>query len=78
MASITARKDKQGNVTGYKVRVCVGRDEDYKQIWRTTTIPRPEGLTPKKELNEVKRLAGEWERTQKEEYERSGERIDKT
>lgn len=78
MASITARKDKNGNITGYKVRVCVGRDEDYKQIWRVTTIPRPDGLTPKKELNEVKRLADEWERTKKAEFERSNERTDKT
>lgn len=78
MASITARKDKNDNVTGYKVRICVGRDEDYKQIWRTTTIPRPAGLTPKKEKAEVDRLAKEWERAQKAEFERSGDKIDKT
>lgn len=78
MASITARKDKNGNVTGYKVRVCVGRDEEYKQIWRATTIPRPAGLTPAKEKKEVERLADEWERAQKEEFERSGEKVDKT
>ncbi len=48
--------------------VCVGRDEQYKQIWRTCTIQRPEGLTPKKEEKEVKRLADEWEERQKKEF----------
>lgn len=78
MASITARKDKNDNVTGYKVRICVGRDEDYKQIWRTTTIPRPAGLTPKKEKDEVERLAKEWANAKRAEFARSGEKIDKT
>ena len=35
MATITTKKDKTGNVTGYKVTLCVGRDEANKQIWRT-------------------------------------------
>ena len=71
MASITPRKDKSGNVTGYKVRACMGRDEQYKQIFRTTTIKRPEGLTPAKEKKEVERLADAWEQAQREEYEKT-------
>lgn len=71
MAAITPRKDKQDNITGYKVRICLGRDEQYKQIWRTTTIKRPEGLTPRKEKDEVKRQADAWEQAQKAEYERT-------
>ena len=70
MATITERKDKQGNIS-YLVRVCVGRDEDYKQVWRSTTIKRPEGLTPKKTKEEVDRLAKEWEREQRAEYKKT-------
>jgi len=68
MATIIPKKDKSGNTRSYKIMVCVGRDEQYKQIWRTCTIPRPEGLTPKKEEKEVKRLADEWEERQKKEF----------
>jgi hypothetical protein len=46
MASITERK------SSYLIRACVGRDELYKQVWRSQTIPkddpRLDGLTPKK------------------------------
>lgn len=78
MASIKQNKDKNGNITGYRIRACVGRDELDKQIWRTCTIPRPEGFTPKKELNEVKRLAGEWEKAQIDEYKRTGSKVEKS
>lgn len=71
MATIDERKDKHGKVTGYRLRACMGRDEQYKQVWRTTTIPRPEGLTPAREKKEVNRIADEWEEKQKAEYERS-------
>ena len=75
MATITAKKDKAGNVTAYKVKICLGRDERYKQIQRTTTIKRPEGLTPAKERKEVERLAAEWERAQREEYEKTRSKV---
>lgn len=75
MATIEARKDKAGKVTGYRVRACVGRDEHNKQVWRTTTIPRPEGLTPKKEEREVERLADAWEQNCRAEYEKNKEKI---
>lgn len=77
MAAITPRKDKQGNITGYKVRICVGRDEQYKQVWRATTIKRPEGLTPAKEKKEVERLADLWEQAQKAEYDKTHARESK-
>ena len=57
--------------------VCVGRDEQGKQIWRTTTIQRPEGLTPAKERKEVERQADAWEQEQKAEYERTHSKEDK-
>lgn len=77
MATIDTRKNKAGKITGYRIRACVGRDEQYKQVWRTCTIARPEGLTPKKEEKEVKRIADEWEKAQKEEYERTSAKTDK-
>ena len=70
MATIDTRRNKQGDITGYRLRACVGRDEQYKQVWRTCTIPRPEGLTPAKEKKEVQRMADEWEKEQKADYEK--------
>lgn len=78
MASVTPKKDKHGTIIGYKARICLDRDEQYKQIWRTTTIPRPEGLTPAKEKKEAQRLADEWERAQRAEYEKSRSKVDKS
>ena len=78
MATIIEKKNKAGELISYKVMVCVGRDEQYKQVWRTTTIPRPEGLTPAKERKEVERQADAWEQEQKAEYERTHSKEDKT
>lgn len=77
MATIDTRKNKSGEVTGYRLRACVGRDEQYKQVWRTCTIPRPDGLTPAREKKEVQRIADEWETAQKAEYERTHAKTDK-
>lgn len=77
MATVRANKNKAGEIISYKIVVCVGRDEQYKQIWRTTTIKRPEGLTPARERKEVERQADEWERAQIEEYERTHARSSK-
>ena len=78
MATIIEKKDKNGNLSSYKIMVCVGRDErTYKQIWRTRTIHRPEGLTPAKEKKEVARIADVWEQEQKAEYERTHEKVSK-
>lgn len=78
MATIVPRKGKDGNIHSYLIRVCLGRDEQNKQIFRNTTIPRPEGLTPKKEKDEIKRQADAWEQEQREEYERSHSKTDKS
>ena len=68
MATIDTRKDKSGTITGYRFRACIARDEQGRQVWRTCTIPRPEGLTPKKEQKEIERQADEWEREQVAQY----------
>lgn len=77
MATIDTRRNKQGEITDYRLRACVGRDEMYKQVWRTTTIKRPEGMTPAKEKKEVQRIADEWEAGQKAEYDRTHSKEDK-
>lgn len=68
MATIDTRKNKRGEITGYRIRACIGRDDQYKQVWRTCTLPRPEGLTPARERREIKRQADAWEQEQKAAY----------
>lgn len=77
MATIIEKKNKAGEVISYKVMVCVGRDEAYKQIWRTCTIKKPNGLTPARERKEIERQADAWAEAQKAEYERSHSKEDK-
>lgn len=77
MASIKQNIDINGNVISYRFRTCVGRDQTNRQVWRYVTIPRPAGLTPAKERKEVQRLADEWEREQRADYDRSRTKIDK-
>lgn len=78
MATIVEKKNKAGEIVSYKLMVCVGRDEQYKQVWRTTTISRPEGLTPVKERKEIERQADAWEQEQKAEYARTHSKEDKS
>ena len=78
MATITPKKDSRGNVINYKVTLCVGRDEQNKQVWRTCTLPRPDGLTPVKERKEVERQADAWAEKQKAEFERTHAKEDKS
>lgn len=78
MATIVPKKNKSGEIISYKVMVCVGRDEQYKQIWRTCTIKRPEGLTPAKERKEIERQADAWAEEQKAEYACTNSKEDKT
>ena len=78
MATIEPRKNKKGETISYRFRACVGRDESGRQIWRTRTIDRPEGLTPAKEAKEVKRIADSWEEEQKAVFSRSHSREDKS
>lgn len=77
MATIVKRRNKAGEIVSYKVMVCVGRDEQYRQIWRTCTLKRPEGLTPAKERKEIERQADAWAETQKAEYERTHSKVDR-
>lgn len=78
MATIIEKKNKAGTLISYKIMVCVGRDEQNKQVWRTTTLARPDGLTPAKERKEIERQADAWEQEQKAEYERTHSKEDKS
>ena len=67
MASI--HKNPNGT---FRIRACLGREERTgKQIWRTTTFQRPEGLTPKAEEKTIRRMAEDWEARQRRDYERN-------
>lgn len=77
MATIKEKKNKSGEVTGYKFVCCVGRDERYRQVWRTKTIRRPGGLTPAREWKAVQRLADEWEDEKKLEWQKTHSRTDR-
>lgn len=67
MASITQNK-KDGKIISYKFKVCVGRDEFGKQIWRCTTWKAPDGTMPSRAEKAAQKAAAEWERQVKEEY----------
>lgn len=77
MATVTERRNRKGEIISYKVTLCLGRDETYKQIWKCTTIKPPEGLTPAKSKKEVQRQADEWAERTKAEYARTHSRTDR-
>ena len=72
--NITPNRNAAGEIISYRFRCCVGRERN-KQIWRSCTIPRPIGFTPKKEEKEVNRLYEDWKKVQKDEYESNRGRL---
>lgn len=69
MASVKENRNRDGRIISYRFRACVGRDPSTgKQIWRTATYPKPDGLTPKAERRAIERAADEWERRQRDDY----------
>lgn len=82
LPGIEIKKNSKGEVISYKFRCCVGRDEQYKQIWRTATIskddPRIDGLTPGKLIKTLNTIKAEWDEQQKAEYDRTHSKEDKT
>lgn len=82
MPGIEVKKNSKGEVVSYKFRCCVGRDDQNKQIWRTTTISkddsRIEGLTPKKLITALNSIKHEWDEMQKAEYDRTHAKEDKS
>ena len=72
MASISEKRNKDGDLTGWKVLVCTGRNERYQQQWRSSTIklddPRIATLTPAKRRKELEAIAHEMEHQWKAEF----------
>lgn len=61
MASIQ-EKCKGRKIISYKFRACIGRDENGKQIFKSTTWYSPPDLTPAKCRKAAKLAAEEWEK----------------
>lgn len=62
MASIRPRKNKQGEITSYAIRVNRGRDTDGKQLKPyTMSWNRPDGWSDKAAQRELARVAGQFE-----------------
>ena len=79
MASISVRRNKDGEPIGYKILVCTGRDQFNRQVWRSTTIKtddeRIAGLTPRRLEDELKTIAHtlskQWKKEWEEEFDGS-------
>jgi len=63
MASIKEERTKNKHLS-FKIRVCLGRDENGKQISKAMRWHPPEGMTPAKARKEVQRVAAAWEAEQ--------------
>ena len=78
---ISARLDKDGEVTSYRFRTCVGRDEYDNQVWRSCSVSaddyRLEGLTKTKRDKVLRRLKDEWDVQQKEDYDKNHDNVDR-
>lgn len=69
MASVKENRNRDGKIISYRFRACVGRDPATgKQVWRTATFPKPDGMTPKAEAKHIRRAAEDWESKQRDDY----------
>lgn len=73
MAIIPNYAKQSKRIISYKFMVCVGRDGDNKQVWRTKTVKRPDDLTDKqleskKWQKELLTQYEEWAESKKREY----------
>jgi len=62
MASITPNKNKAGEITSYRWRACLKRDDLGKQKFASKTVPAPKDLTPGKALKQMQHEADQWEK----------------
>ncbi len=69
MASIK-EEGTRGKRLSYKFRVCLGRDENGRQISKAMRWNSPEDMPPAKARKEAQRVAAVWEAAQKEAFER--------
>lgn len=82
LSGIEIKTTPDDEIISFKFRCCVGRDTDYKQIWRTETIAiddeRIEGMTPAALLKKLNSIKTEWDEKKKAEYNRSPSKVDKS
>lgn len=69
MATITPNR-KDGKISSYRFRSCVGRDEEGKQIFRSMTWYVPEGVTPSKAERLANKAVELWEQEVRLEYQK--------
>lgn len=69
MASIKEEGTRDKRLS-YKIRVCLGRDENGREISKAMRWNPPEDMTPAKARKEAQRVAAIWEAEQKEAFER--------
>lgn len=69
MASIKEEGTRSKRLS-YKIRVCLGCDENGRQISKAMRWNPPEDMTPAKAKKEAQRVAAVWEAEQKEAFER--------
>lgn len=74
-------KSNLGKIVSWKSRACVGRDEQGNQVWRVLVIPvddpRLDGLTPTKRDKTVQLISDNWEKEQRELYEKTKAKSDR-
>lgn len=61
MANITPRRNKDGYITSYSIRVSLGEDYYGKKILKNASFKRPPDLTEKQAEREARRFADEFE-----------------
>ena len=59
---------KDGKIVSFKFKVCVGRDENKKQIFRCMTWYPDEGMTTSQKKKEAALAAATWEKDQKQQF----------
>lgn len=80
---IETKYNGKREITGFKFRCCVGRDEQYKQIWRTCTISRDDPqfeelpFGGKKYIDKLLSIKYTWDEKQKDEFERNHNKTEK-
>ena len=83
-SGIETKRNKKGEITSFKFRCCVGRDDQNMQVWRTCTVSKDDerleefpfmGEKYKKKLINIKQT---WDEDQKAEYDRTHSKTDKT
>ncbi len=61
-------KVKGKKIVSFKIKACLGRDANGKQLFKCTTWYPPADLTPAKARKEAQKVAGVWEEEVRQNY----------